>query len=782
MLKNINRTILAMFFLLQSVCSYAYVIKGTIVSETEKPIRKAVVIGRNSANKVNIGIETDEFGQFASANVNDSTLLIEITKENYTPVYMSVTGTTDEFIDLGTVKLKPYSVELGEVTVTAQSVIQKPDRYIIIPSVGEITQSSNGLSLLNNLQYKMPGLVVNETLQSVKVDDKIPVFKINGKPSSLTQFLSLDPQDVLRIEYQDNPDVRYGNRQVINMLLKPREDGGSITSNLSSAVTTGFLNGNIGANYHSKKSEWDLNYRVNWRDYDKREISSKSEFIGRDETISRNRIGIPSDFNYLSNELLLGYTYLYNPKTIFMAQLGMGFEDQKFDDDSWNIQTDNDEFLSYKNLTHRKIDFKSPNIDLFFRKQIDKTQYLEANVYGRYSAGDYGRDYVNVYDDVMNNDTTISLTQNKSWRVGFEFMYSKAFKQFTTNFGVQNYFNSARNEQIENGILAKDKINQNRLLAYGQILGRISKLRYSLSANVVFNHSNNNSSYIVNAVRLKTNLNMNYPLSRYVTLNYLLMYDPSMPSISQQSNMVQTIDDISVRQGNPDLKPSEYLRNRLYIRYAYKKFTGSLWAAHSRTFNPIYYEYSYISDVSSPYYDKFMSKPINGKHDDLINMELNLSIQNLFGFATLWGKFGWDNYNINVSNASYDNKLYASINGTFKFGDWLISANYEIVPRYSLSGNVFTSADRWNTISVQYHYKNWYFSATGVNLFTKRGSTYECLTISDVHPERYTQNIRSNANMLLLGVNYRFDFGKQHKKANRILNNGGVERGVDLNY
>ena len=204
---------------------------------------------RQSANKVKIGIETDEFGQFASANVNDSTLLIEITKENYTPVYMSVTGTTDEFIDLGTVKLKPYSVELGEVTVTAQSVIQKPDRYIIIPSVGEITQSSNGLSLLNNLQYKMPGLVVNETLQSVKVDDKIPVFKINGKPSSLTQFLSLDPQDVLRIEYQDNPDVRYGNRQVINMLLKPREDGGSITSNLSSAVTTGFLNGNIAVSY-----------------------------------------------------------------------------------------------------------------------------------------------------------------------------------------------------------------------------------------------------------------------------------------------------------------------------------------------------------------------------------------------------------------------------------------------------------------------------------------------------------------------------------------------------
>lgn len=704
MRNSVNRTILAMTFLLQAVCSYAYVIKGTIVNETEKPIRKAVVIGRNSVNKVKVGIETDESGQFTSANVNDSTLLIEITKEDYTPVYMRVTGTTDEFIDLGIVKLKPYSVELGEVAVTAQSVIQKPDRYIIIPSVSEITQSSNGLSLLNNLQYKMPGLVVNETLQSVKVDDKTPVFKINGKPSSLAQFLSLNPQDVLRIEYQDNPDVRYGNRQVINVLLKPREDGGSVANNLNAAVTTGCINGNMGVNYHSRKSEWDLNYRVNWRDYDEREINSESDFIGRDETVNRNRIGMPSDFNYLSNELLLGYTYFHNLNTIFMAQLGMAFEDQKFDDDSKNVQTYKNELLKYTNLTHRNSDFKSPNIDLFFRKQIDKTQYIEANVYGRYSSGDYERDYTNVYDLLLKNDTTITSTTNKSWRTGVEFMYSKTFSHLTTNFGIEDYYNSTQNDQNENSIFEISKINQNRLSVYAQASGRKSKLSYSLSVNGVYNHSDNNS-YKVNAFRMKTNLNMNYPLSRYVTLNYLLMYDPSMPSVSQQSTMVQAIDDISVRQGNPDLKPSEYLRNRIYVRYSNKKFNGSLWAAHSRTFSPIYYAYSYISDVSSPYYDKFMSKPINGDYDDLINLELNLSVQNLFGFATLWGKFGWDNYNMSVSTSNYDkNRLYASMNGTFQFGDWLISANYEIVPRYSLSGNVFTSADRWNTITVQYHY------------------------------------------------------------------------------
>lgn len=142
-------------FLLQALSLNAYVIKGTVVDESEIPLRKAVIIGRNSANKVKVGVETDPMGQFLSVNVMDSTLLIEISKEGHCPIYINVTGTDNEFVDLGIIRLNTQVVNLDEVTVTAQSVIQKPDRYIIIPSSGEITQSSNGLSLLNILQYNI---------------------------------------------------------------------------------------------------------------------------------------------------------------------------------------------------------------------------------------------------------------------------------------------------------------------------------------------------------------------------------------------------------------------------------------------------------------------------------------------------------------------------------------------------------------------------------------------------------------------------------------------------
>ena len=159
--------------------AFAYVIRGTMVDGgTNKPIRKVLIVGRNAENKVRVGIETDQNGQFASANVSDTTLSLEITKEGYAPVYMRVDGTMESFLDLGVVRLSPMSVSLDEVTVTAQSVTQTADRYIIIPSSRELEQSTNGLSLLNRIQFKLPGLMVNETLRSVSVDNKTPVFKI----------------------------------------------------------------------------------------------------------------------------------------------------------------------------------------------------------------------------------------------------------------------------------------------------------------------------------------------------------------------------------------------------------------------------------------------------------------------------------------------------------------------------------------------------------------------------------------------------------------------------
>ncbi len=67
-------------------------------------------------------------------------------------------------------------------------------------------------------------------------------------------------------------------------------------------------------------------------------------------------------------------------------------------------------------------------------------------------------------------------------------------------------------------------------------------------------------------------------------------------------------------------------------------------------------------------------------------------------------------------------------------------------------------------------------------MFTRRGSIYKSITISDVHPVTVEQSIRDNANMVVLGINYRLDFGKRGNKTKRSIRNSGIEQGVDINY
>ena len=263
------------------------------------------------------------------------------------------------------------------------------------------------------------------------------------------------------------------------------------------------------------------------------------------------------------------------------------------------------------------------------------------------------------------------------------------------------------------------------------------------------------------------------------SLNYLFIFDPTLPSLSQQSETVQTIDDISVRMGNMSLKPSSWFRNRIYVRYTYKKFTGTFWASHSRTIDPMFNRYTYISDMGNPLYGKFLQQTVNGERDDRINLQLNIGFQELLNHFSIYGIAGWDRYDFTgFGNINCDKRFYSSIQAQAYFGNWTIAANFEITPQYTLGGNQLSRSERWNTIQVQYKWRNWYFNCTLSNPFTKDGALYESITLSDVHPESRRTFIPDNANMVSLSATYRLNFGKGLKKYSRTIKNSGLDTGV----
>ncbi|MDD2960798.1 MAG: carboxypeptidase regulatory-like domain-containing protein [Muribaculaceae bacterium] len=770
--------------LLYSFVAHAYTITGRILDANDsKPLRKAEIIVRNDSLKIVAGVNSDQNGNFSTSDIKEKRVTVEVAINEYAPIFLKVVGDDTDNLDLGNIELKRATVELDEVEVTAQSVIQKPDRYIVIPSKSEIERSAGSLALLNELQMKMPGLRVIETLQSVTIDNRAPIFKINGKPVDMNRFLSINNDNILRIEYFDTPDIRYNNRSVINIILKPRHDGGSLVTSLLGAVNfAGFVNGNFGATYYNKKSEWNVNYNLSWRDYDKREVSSSEQFIGRENPIIRETVGIPSPFGYTTNSFSLGYTYMHNANTMFAVTVGVSLLRSHLNDRSNKTEIIGAETTKYETDIKRTTKFSSPDINLFFRKQIRKDQLIEVNATSSYNKGDYTRNYTDIYTEGADKYIN-TLNNNKSLSVGAELLYSKQFKLLTTNFAIKDSYNFADNSVTENSVLTFEKFRSNQLSAYAQAVGRIKKLGYSASLGLVYLHSLSGDNKL-DAVRMKTNVTLNYQFSKKWSLNYLFMYDPSMPSFNQQSDVVNKVDEILIRKGNKDLKPSVWFRNRVYARYTEGKFTGSFWVSHSRTVSPIYSAYSYISDPKDPYYNSFMVQPTNGKYIDRFNFELNLGVQNLFNHLSLFGVIGWNDYILDLKDEHYtDKRFYISLQGSLYFGQWTFSANYDILPQYSMPGNVLSRSERWNTVGIQYRLNNWRFSLTGINLFTKRGALYEDTTLSTVHPEESEVSIKDNANMVMLGINYRVNFGKSFNKARRSLQNrGGIDTGVNINY
>lgn len=141
---------------------------------------------------------------------------------------ISVTFLLIAFIALGqeiTDTITPK--QLQEVVISAPKVIRKADMDVYYPSRSSVDNSKNGLQLLNNLM--IPSLSVTESLGSIKAAGQSVQVRINGRESSIDQVRSLLPETVKRVEWIENPGLRYnGANYVLNFIVTNPAVGGSI--------------------------------------------------------------------------------------------------------------------------------------------------------------------------------------------------------------------------------------------------------------------------------------------------------------------------------------------------------------------------------------------------------------------------------------------------------------------------------------------------------------------------------------------------------------------------
>ena len=225
MMKRLLMTI----FLLQGYslsCLAQIQIKGTIKDEKKAPLEFVNIQLRNTDSTMVAGTTSNTKGYFELNDVRTGSYRLTISYVGYQTQEIELNGISQSR-DLGDLILQEDAFSLNGVSVTASAQRSKVDRKIIYPSERQAKVSANGVELLQQLM--LPRLQVDPINNTIKVPGDGEVqLRINGVKVTVQEIRALRPDEIIRVEYHDNPGLRYGNAEIVlDYIVRRPETGGN---------------------------------------------------------------------------------------------------------------------------------------------------------------------------------------------------------------------------------------------------------------------------------------------------------------------------------------------------------------------------------------------------------------------------------------------------------------------------------------------------------------------------------------------------------------------------
>ncbi len=736
----------------------ARVIKGRVFSAVDTTVVEGADCRLLSGDKLVNSWRSNVDGTFAVASDDKGTLKLEVVKIGFSTTEILIKGGSND-VNLGQVFLEK-SVELKEVSVTANQVVQSRGRTIVYPSASEVKASSTSIELFQKLP--MPGLVINPIHQTMSVDGGAPYILINGRPASMSEVNSLSPKDIEKIEFSRITPARYadkGCRGFIDIILKKRDDGGSIYAYGRSAVNTAFVDANLRASYHQGPSQFSLFYVPSWRNYQRVYDNETRSLIAPDFKIdlkSHDR----NPFNYFFNNINFKYDYSPSLNTLFSATFSASPSSNK----SRSIADYSDSYLGeYDSYSKTKSKDFSPSLDLFFRRNFNDKNSIEVQLVGTLNSSNYIRDNDYLYPDGTEQTYSTNADSHRRSLIS-EINYTHTFSDKTQlSGGFQNTISHSKNTYIDSNYKPILTENNNYIFAnLGQSIG--SKLYLSLSTGLKMywiENDNNKRHFIRNLSRAQ--------LTWYINQKWVMMgafvYTPSIPSLSALTDYPQQISPYFISNGNPDLKVSENFTYNIGVTYRYKKFNASYFAAYVDKKNSVISDVTYIGD------HLFLSQMVNARYNRTFANRMSFQINGIYGFGA--------NLNLNLDSYHTAGNGWSHHLTSFdaNFSVWwnkgpVTISYWRTIPGKYLSGHTAGKGENGDAIQVQYKpNKHWTLGASWMYMFETKGTQYPAWDYSLVSPNYRERYIKDNGNMVVLSAVYTADFGSIFRSARRSLNN-----------
>ncbi|MBO5249946.1 MAG: TonB-dependent receptor [Muribaculaceae bacterium] len=742
-------------------------ISGRIIDEVESaPLIGATASIIDSSGKFVTGTTADVEGRFILNNINNGCYEILFEYLGYNEGRIEITN-LDRDVDMGDIRLIVSAVSLDEIVVSGDAVIKKSDRQMILPTQKQKRAATNGINLLQQMPISRISVSpMDKTIKTTLGEDV--QLRINGIEATKEEVSAIRPTDVIRVEYLDNPGLRYGGAAaVLDYIVRKREDGGNIAGDLTNGIThLGYGQYNLSAKYNWKKSA--ISAVASWQRRDLEWTRENYEdFIYPDYTVHNIELGEPTKVKFDYMNFALNYN-MTDERSVFNIALRNSYDDKP------NAVTDRNSTLYQGDKIYSisdKLQQRSyiPSLDIYYQLNLINNQHLYFDIVGTYINSSSNRKYSMV--EIGSKDSTpaiISQTEGDKYSIIGEAIYERPLGNGKMTVGIK-HTQAYMNNIYDGNISSKVSMNTSESYLFAEYNQTINRFSYTLGIGGMRTwHQQGKLSQEKYILRPTITLSYNAPKNFYFRYNaYMSGYSPSL---SDLSDVTQEIDIYQVRRGNPNLHSASYISNSLTASWKCKYVSIELFGRYSYDHKPIMEETLFEND-------HFVRTMANQKGFHRLNLQSTIQMYPWEEYIMIKLNPFFNRYisNGNTYTHTHSNLgFHSSIVGKYK--NWIAMAEMN-TSFHDLWGETLSRGEALHSIAVGYNHEKFSIQGMILNPFTKR---YEQSVdnLSALAPNKQLAYSTQLSRIVMLNVSFNLGFGKQYNNSRKRINNSDNESGI----
>ena len=752
--------------LVQGMAMASNRIGGVVLDDNDaSPLIGATVVLSDGMGKQVMGVTTDADGRFLMKEVEAGSYVLQCSYVGYESFTMKLTS-FNKNIDLGEIRLKSSSALLDEVVVKGEKVIQKIDRQLVMPTEAQKKASTNGVSLLQHLQ--LSGLTVNPMTKSIATNDGEAVqLRINGVQATHEEVVALRPEDVVRVEYHEQPGLRYGGAAaVIDYIVKRKESGGNVSADLTNGVSPlGFGDYQLSGKYHQGKSTFTALMQWSRRDLEWNRENEETFYYPHQAITNREVVASPNRIKYDYITTSLNYNYTNGEKSM----LNIAFRNNT--KDIPHSFTDRNTLLYQEDKVYEVKDREQsktviPSLDIYYQLNLKNGQHLYFDVVGTYLGSDYGRTY-SMTEQGETPMEIVSKTEGDKYSLIGEAIYERPLwgGKFTTG---MKHNQATMDNAYQGDALTKVSMKTAETSLFAEYQSKVKKLNYTLGIGAMRTFYSQGDAKQEKYI-FRPTLNLSYSLGK-VFLRYNASLSGYAPSLSELSDVEQPMDAYQVRRGNPDLKSVTYFTNRLSASYRAKGVSAEVSARYSYDDKPIMEETLYENGRFIRTYD-------NQKAFHRLNFQANLQLQPFKQYVSIKLNPYFNRYISRGNTYTHTHSNWGfrgSIIGMYK--NWIAMLDM-FTSYHEFWGETINKGEAVHSVALGYNKEKWAIQALVFNPFTK-DYHQGVENVSKLAPNKQVAFSRDFCPMFMLNVSFNLNFGKQKSEANQRIRNSDTDAGI----